>query len=166
MSRNYSFNTIWAGWMLDPLDEEPPPYFLSPEAAKPGQQVHVLTNPRESYAAIQGRVNARNDLHPLLEHAQHVLPEWAGAAGRPYYRALLRSFLADGTSPRAPSDLDKLGTASYRIQSYEKWESTRHERGLTTARDIEKSLRLPPGTENIPSGFEAISAPRIQKEFF
>jgi hypothetical protein len=132
VGRNWSFNTLLAGVMLDPIDERPPPYFgdcpnfcLSkngtvPLGATGGPAIEAI---RAGLTQFEGE---------LKEHPA----QWAIQSRR---RAVYLLRAANSESHAAP---DLAASCAYYCNLFTDWEREQIAGGLTPARKIEKSLRF------------------------
>jgi hypothetical protein len=159
INRNYSFDTIVAGLMVDSDEEEPAPYFESEQQsrtqmAKREDAIRTLVAQYDSDRAAyvdrfgtgQDDADAADKALSALEELRLLNPQQWAAESDDAYALLLRSYheraehtLADDVGK--PALLRRLGTCYYWSGLFDKWEATQVARRLTTARAIEKSLR-------------------------
>jgi hypothetical protein len=168
INRNYSFDAIVAGIMIDSDEEEPAPYFESEKRSRFGssEQQNELQSRIAQYASNHGDYlaqfptalnewDAADRLLAVLEGLRSSNPQrWANESDEDYALLLrLYSQLAatEGMGHNGAL-LKSLGTSYFWSALYDKWESTQALRGLRTARSIEKSLRWD-GTTQAYSGF-------------
>jgi len=159
--KNSSLNTILAGVMLDYVDEEPAPYFHSPDewarflagmgALRKGLQ-------SESTSVRADRFNAGREIGAVADRLFGELelmrvwntPWWASKS-RPFYAALSRWYRCDPPPTERASARDeqaataeqrnaRLSACDYQMRFFEKWEGVRRAGGRAAARDIEKGL--------------------------
>jgi hypothetical protein len=112
MNRNYSFNTILAGVMLDLVDELPPPYYQTRESWVTHQQLKPGTieaiSPSPQAASISG-TNQPEPLANAILHALHVRqltgPFWWAMNQRRFHLPLARWYLAQAAAEPATNAL-------------------------------------------------------------
>ena len=149
ISRNYSHNTILAGMFLDQLTEEPEPYFASASKIDLALQTLVglkpveLTNQNDNVTSAT-EAEAVNAIWQQLERIKQENPAWLATGGRQVYARLL-PWLEQAQLRIADDQKEQLyartGTCYYQLAMFGKWEEMQKLRGLTTAREVEKSLR-------------------------
>lgn len=155
VDRNYSFNTMLSGVFLDEINEEPDPYFDT-ATADAGTQQWNATDAQPADAVAE-------QLWAELQRAQTDDPIWWVANGRVFYEALLRFYqpALERTDAAHQNALwRRIGTCYYALNQYENWEAAQRKRGLTTARDIETSLRWDGKLNTDGRGHEIIAAYR------
>ena len=148
VSRNYSFNTILAGVFLDEVSEEPEPYFERTKfdlaqlrQDRRARQAHLQLEKQSGGALSQEQtVDA---IWEELERVKAENPAWWATEGRGVYARLLPWFeraRLRATSEQLPSLYARTATCYYQLCLFEQWEAMQKRRGLTPAREIEKSL--------------------------
>jgi hypothetical protein len=168
VERNYSLNAILAGVMLDLVDEQPEPYFNTSHGshisfAHDGHDGLPTSQPDSAKAmteADHGIIDAAGRL--LMDLAvlrSHDPARWA-AVVRQRYIGPLRYWRASGVPATDSVNTAQLGTCYYELALYPQWERCQVTCGLTTARDIEKSLRWdmkprPDGADE--TGYETVT---------
>ena len=143
VSRNYSFNTILAGVFLDAVTEEPEPYFVS---ARKGRQTYTMQAnlEKQSVATAAAREKRAVDLlWQELERVEQANPRWWATEGRRVYARLL-PWLEKVRLQTAGDEIQELyartATCYYQLCMFDEWEAFQKRRGLTPAREVEKSL--------------------------
>jgi hypothetical protein len=137
VNRNYSYNTILAGVFLDELSEEPTPYFRFNAASFETEAKKT----QAELASVEAKVV--EELWQELERVKKQnLAWWAGESRRIHARLMF--WLDEAQAQTPPEDTPqlqkRLGTSYYALALFDKWETMQRKRGLTPARDIEKSL--------------------------
>jgi hypothetical protein len=138
VNRNYSFNTILAGVMLDLVDELPPPYYCTRqewEAAQ--QQKDTVAKPPPVFIPADNAAEAARRLASALNAMPARNETWWAENKRRFYLPLLRWQLAEAGRTNSPA----LATSYYQLNLFSDWEKQLHSRGITTAREIEKAIR-------------------------
>ena len=166
VNRNHSLNTILPAVMLDLVDEDPPPYWGTPErrlAWRNAQRRRLLAQWRNaggshSSPAVHTKAQAASELFNVLQGLQFTNGAWRAVHGRRFYGALLRWYAAQARSASTDKGLlSCLGTCYYQMGLYPEWEDCQRRAGLTPARDIEQALRWD-GINGEQHGFEAVTA--------
>jgi sugar lactone lactonase YvrE len=169
--RQYSLNANISGLMLDLPDERPVPYFMSVD------QWHNLQAARERETAVfmqkwqsnhrfmdapaaESDDEAAKRLSQMLLRLQDWNPEW-WAIHRRQLAALLARWceakLSDNSLPL--EELSLKGECFYEADMYSDWESCLSAQGVTSARQIEKSLRWDGVTPAYSGhGYETVTA--------
>ena len=151
MSKNNSFNTILAGMFLDLVEEEPAPYFGSfgeweaNYEAEDGNRIGWASNPIAwtSDKKPTMEVQAVEQLWQGLERARVANPGWWMSERRRFYAPLvvwLEASKIKTPTAQWPTLLRRLSASYYNLSLYEQWEKAQKRRGLTPAREVEKSL--------------------------
>jgi hypothetical protein len=150
VERSHAINAILAGVFLDAVDEEPAPYFSTPEQWKTKQaQLKLLKQEWKAedksirvsrFAAGQDSKEVANRLFLEIERLRSWNPVAWAKHSRPIYSALAQFYLS--SSGLDAENQNRLSTCQYHLGDFEDWENKQRERGLKTAREIEKSLRL------------------------
>lgn len=159
VNRNYSFNTIMAGVFLDPLDEEPFPYFNLQAGLNEKSDAESL---RSSRLKVDLPANeAAENLWAALETARRDDPQWWCSSNRLFYDALGRYY--EAARMRTSSDemgklWVRLGTCRRARALMDGWEETQRRRGLVPARDIEHAIRWDGRFDDRGAGFESVVA--------
>ncbi len=143
VNRNYSFNSTVAAVMIDLVDQDPPPYFQTEkseaELLRVSQRGSGTVSPSDSsFSGSEGLVDR---LLEVLSQMQLKNPKRWSDAGSKCYVSLSRWYLYKQGRADRNSWLLRLGTCYYQTAQYAKWEECQQLRGLTTARQIEKSLQ-------------------------
>lgn len=187
VNRNHSLNAMLAGVFLDLVDEQPAPYFHSlPDwkklcAAQEKEQATLRAQPAAERAArfrpAASEAEAAARLFEELERMRLTNAPWWATEGRAGYAALLNWFEASldespeglaritlaaqgGFTLDGPEQLNwfnRATTCCYRLGLYERWECGQSVIGLTTARQIEKSIRWDGVSECSGKGFATIT---------
>jgi hypothetical protein len=88
---------------------------------------------------------AASTLFDDLTTLRSTNPTWWAANKCKYYASLLSYYktITDGLKSQSPSSklVQRIGTCSYELALYPEWERTQGERGVKTARSIEKALK-------------------------
>jgi len=138
INRNYSFNTILAGVMLDLVDELPPPYFQTRATWERTQaEQSQLPASATKFAPVTDEATAAQQLESALNAVSFRNPAWWAENKRRLYLPLLRWQLAE----KSTNDLPALASSLYQLNLFADWETQLQARGLTPARDIEKAIR-------------------------
>ena len=126
IARNGSKNTINAGLFLDKaLADQPDPYFPPVQSA--------IGNGQSAMESGQSAI--ANVLQELTSLATRNPAQWATC--QPLYTQLLRTYLSDPQSSQSSA----AATCLFQSHQFTPWEAIQKHQGLTTAREIEKSLR-------------------------
>jgi len=171
VGRNGSLDTILPAVMLDLVDEDPAPYFQTVDAwkareARREQERRTLTaqwptavrrfQPAASASEAAGR------LFDALEEKRLTNSAWWATEGRRYYAPLLRWYAQPGRrlASSAQTRLSQcLATCHYQLGQYAAWEADQKAAHLTTAREVEKSLRWDGVTPSYSGlGYEIVTA--------
>ncbi|NNM85033.1 MAG: hypothetical protein HKL96_04655 [Phycisphaerales bacterium] len=157
VGRNYSFNTILAGAMLDPLNEHPAPYYYGMAAwrrrlrqlskarlALRNRWLKIGNTPQKhaGLAASKSSLASR-----LLRDEEFILHEnsqvWAGS-NQMVCALLLRWYTAkygrQMFRARKPTQA-VVARIDYRLGLFSAWEALEGRQGIMTSRHIEKGLR-------------------------
>ena len=151
LNRNHSFNAVLPALMLDLVDENPPPYFSTintwqdrqTQSEKLRQQA-LLRGSVASFVPASTSAEAAERLMSTLDAAQGFNSSWWAANSREFYLPLLRWYVHNisHTQESSRSELMRsLATCYYQMGQYAAWEDIQQAEGLTTARQVEKSLR-------------------------
>jgi hypothetical protein len=137
VNRNYSFNTILPGVMLDLVDELPPPYFCTrqeweskPPKTAPEKAASVFFPAGTAAEAAQRLATALNEVRFKNE-------AWWAENKRRFYLLLLRWQLAEASQPHSPA----LASSYYQLNLFADWEKQLKAQGITPAREIEQAIR-------------------------
>ncbi len=149
VDRNYSFNAMVTGLMLDRDEEYPEPYFGPIDATNRLPQgvsggVTPGAGDRPGTVLVPEDARLADAIRCLLEKIETERPGLLGGGGRRYYASLARWYQAALLRPAVVPDRDgrsALATCYYRLQHYAQWEEQQEALGLTTARAIEHALR-------------------------
>ena len=149
VSRNYSFNTILAGVFLDKTDEEPEPYFdqpiptLAQQRQKRRARSAQALDKKSRMADAKTEGEAVDAIWQQLERIETENPAWRATEGRAVYARLLPWLEAArlrATDEEIQEVYARIDTCYYQLAMFEQWEAFQKRRGLTSAREIEKSL--------------------------
>ena len=176
VNRNNSHNTILPAVMLDLVDEHPAPYFQTVDQwnAREAQRekerrtlaAQWLTASRR-FQPAPSEANAADRLFDALAEKRLINSAWWATEGRRYYAPLLRWYAADAQKHRPGFQahaLARLATCCYQVGQYGPWEDYQKAAGLTTARDVEKSLRWDGVTDSYSgSGYEVVTAHQAEQ---
>ena len=167
VNRNYSANTILPAVMLDSVDEDPTPYFHTRdqwnarEAERERLRVALTKHPH-GFSPAATEADAAGRLLDALNEKRLTNSVWWAVEGRRYYAPLLRWYRNASQQPAAgfQSRFDRpLATCEYQIGRFPLWEKWQHKAGLTTARQIETSLRWDGVTNSYSGlGYQIVSA--------
>ena len=159
VNRNGSHNAILPAVMLDLVDENPAPYFQTVsqwnarEAGRERERI-LLTQRPAAFSPAGSEAQAASRLFDQLNEKRLTNSAWYATEGRRYYAPLQRRY-ARSLQKSPPISQNRLGlnlaTCAYQMGDYSLWEKWRLAAGLTTARQIEKSLRWD-GVTNSYSG--------------
>ncbi len=157
LGRNYSYDTILCGAALDPLNENPAPYYYGMKAWR--KRVAWLSQNRRTlrsrWPKIKDTLPKAGEIMPsedyfaerLLRDEEFILHEnpqaWANS-DQLAYTSLLRWLVSrDGQRfMRARhSQLVMAARVAYRLSLFSLWEGIEQRLDVTTARQIEKGLR-------------------------
>jgi len=148
VSRQYSHNTILAGLMLDPLIEQPKPYFPS-STDQQSRGAHQIQSVDDT------NLIAAKHLLVLLEAMRQADPPGWALTNTQYYtliwRYCERYVLVD--HDQSAIARSALATCAFECHRYVQWEDAQRAQGLVPARDVEKSLRWNPSLSH-NSGLE------------
>jgi sugar lactone lactonase YvrE len=137
VNRNYSFNTILPGVMLDLVDELPPPYYQTRDE---WERVRMERSQPQAmataFAPATDETMAAQQLAAALKAVSVRNPAWWAENKRRIYLPLLRWQLADEATNHAV-----LATSCYQLNLFADWEKQLKAQGITPAREIEKALR-------------------------
>jgi hypothetical protein len=140
INRNYSFNTILPGVMLDLVDELPPPYFQTRQEWEAGQSRREKSARAAASSTFVPATNAQ-DAASRLATALKEMPckneTWWAENKRQFYLPLLRWQLAETNQTKLPA----LATSCYELNLFGDWEKQLERQNMVTAREIEKAIR-------------------------
>ena len=179
LNRNHSFNTILAGAFLDLVEERPVPYFCTLEewqglCAEREKERQALAAESRSPAARGRRFEASQSdgdaARRLLEETERMRltnDAWWARHSRPVYAAVLRWMLDRLRNTQVGPERERLYARAamclHHLGMFEKWEAGQTLLGLTTARQIERSLRWDGLHDYGGKGYDTIlSQTRIQ----
>jgi hypothetical protein len=140
LSRNYSFNTMLAGAMLDPVAQHPAPYYpVGGRAAPPGLP--------PAGAPLRGPLAILGDLEKANPRA------FPGAAALGYGLSIRDCAGTHASAHRS-------GTVAaedcyFHLAMYRRWEAMERRLGIVTSREIERGLRWD-GARETYRGIEAM----------
>jgi hypothetical protein len=138
VNRNYSFNTILAGVMLDLVDELPPPYYCTREEWEAAQrQKDALAKSPPVFIPADNAAEAAQRLASALKGMPFKNEAWWAENKRRIYLPLLRWQLAETNQTNSPA----LATSYYQLNRFSDWEKQLSKQGVVTAREIEKAIR-------------------------
>jgi sugar lactone lactonase YvrE len=140
VNRNYSFNTILPGVMLDLVDELPPPYYQTREqweTSEARREEKTMEIPSSPFIPATSAEDAANRLAQDLSEMPCRNAIWWAENKRRIYLTLLRWQLSE----TALTNSLALAGSYYELNFFSEWEKQLHTRGITTAREIEKALR-------------------------
>jgi len=167
VNRNSSFNAIMCAVMLDLVDEAPAPYFRTvaqwnAREAADEQERRFLTLHPGKFVPAQSEAQAASLLFDRLNEKRLTNSVWWATEGRRDYAALLRWYTQNSQKPpktlQSQRDLH-LATCEYQMGQYSLWEKWQQAAGLTTARQIEQSLRWDGVTNSYSGlGYQIVSA--------
>ena len=150
VNRNNSYCTILSAVTLDPVEEEPSPYFghLSQKREMPLAQTRKPTS----------EIEEANRLFDKLAAVRQTNPVWWAVNGGRYYLPLLRWYRAHSSPSGTAGNLltARLGTCYYQAGMFAAWEACQNKRGLTSARQIEKQLRWD-GVTDIDHDYDVVT---------
>jgi hypothetical protein len=137
VNRNYSFNTILPGVMLDLVDELPPPYFCTRQEweAKPPKAVPEKAS--SAFIPADTAAEAAQRLATALAEVRFKNEAWWAENKRRFYLPLLRWQLAEASQTNSPA----LASSYYQLNLFADWEKQLKAQGLTPAREIEQAIR-------------------------
>jgi hypothetical protein len=140
VNRNYSFNTILSGVMLDLVAEFPPPYYETRkqwETSEAQREKQALAIPSSPFVPATSAEDAANRLTRDLSEMPYRNETWWVENKRRFYLPLLRRQLEETALTNSPA----LASSYYELNLFSKWEEQLHSRRITTAREIEKAIR-------------------------
>jgi sugar lactone lactonase YvrE len=138
VNRNYSFNTILAGAMLDLVDELPPPYYCTRQEWEAKQEQEDARQQSPSFFIPAGNVEeAARRLTVDLDEMPFKNETWWAENKRRIYLQLLRWQLAETNR----NDSMALATSYYQLNLFSNWEKQLQKQGVITTREIEKAIR-------------------------
>jgi hypothetical protein len=135
VNRNYSFNTILSGVMLDLVDELPPPYYCTRQEWEQKQAVTSAQKSSPAFIPADNAAEAAERLASALAAMPAKNETWWAENKRRIYQPLLRWQLAGKTNSPA------LASSYYQLNLFSDWEKQLQQRGVVTAREIEKAIR-------------------------
>ena len=150
VNRNHSFNTILPAVTLDPIEEEPSPYFRP----MPPKREMSLTESRKPISDSE----AANRLFDTLAAVRQTNPGWWAVNRGRYDLPLLRWYRAHSHPSGTASNLltARLGACYYQAGMFAAWEACQNKCGLTSARQIEKQLRWD-GVTDIDHDYDVVT---------
>jgi hypothetical protein len=151
--RNYSFNTILPGVMLDLVDELPPPYYCTRQEWEQRQAVTSAQKSSPAFMPADNAAEAAQRLVAALNEMPSKNETWWAENKRRFYQPLLRWQLAEGDKTNSLA----LATSFYQLNLFADWEKQLHQCDITTAREIEKALRWD-GVAGSGMGNQTVSA--------
>jgi sugar lactone lactonase YvrE len=168
LKREYSFNTIFNAVMVDLPDERPVGYFQTVdewERAKTASAMKAQTllaewqvNPSEraiQFSAYQSEADAARGLLEKIDEFRTWNPQWYAMNGNKLAILLARWYKGHANCGEDLA-MDE-ASAFYLAGLYQAWEDCQSLNHLTTARQIEKSLRWDGVTrDNSGKGYETI----------
>jgi hypothetical protein len=137
VNRNYSFNTILPGVMLDLVDELPPPYFCTRQEWEMKQSKAVLETSSPTFVPAGTAAEAAQRLATALAEVRFKNEAWWAENKRRFYLPLLRWQLAETNQTHSPA----LASSYYQLNLFADWEKQLKAQGLTPAREIEQAIR-------------------------
>jgi hypothetical protein len=137
VNRNYSFNTILPGVMLDLVDELPPPYYCTRPEWETKQAKAALEKLSPAYVPADNAAEAALRLAAALDQMPFKNETWWAENKRRCYLPLLRWQLAEANRTNSPA----LAGSYYQLNLFSDWEKQLQQRGLVTAREMEKAIR-------------------------
>lgn len=154
MAKNDSLNVILAATFLDPVDEQPAPYFGTVEEwqkrqdAKQQERDQLAAQSAQEQAArfvpATDEKDAANRLFLEVERLRDLNPPAWAQRSRPVYEALVRwdqAALPHTGSEETPKLWKQESACFFNLNRYNDWERLQRRQGLTPARDIEKALK-------------------------
>lgn len=167
ITRNGSYNTLCTGVMLDRIEENPAPYFQT--TAQWSRAEAARAEKRQALRAGTASANtslpeAAEQLFTALENARLVSPEWWAANSRRFYTPLLRWYTIPGSGRRADdlllarrAVLARRAACCRHLGLYAPMKAYQKQRGLMTARQIEKALRWD-GVSDVDRDYDLVTA--------
>jgi hypothetical protein len=138
VNRNYSFNTILAGVMLDLVDELPPPYYCTRQEWEAEQQKkETQVKSPSAFVPAGNEAEAAQRLASALDEMPFKNGAWWAENKRRIYLPLLRWQLADTNQ----DDSMALASSYYQLNLFSDWEGLLQEQDVVTAREIEQAIR-------------------------
>ena len=138
VNRNYSFNTILSGVMLDLVDELPPPYYCTrQEWEARQQQKEALEKSQSVFVPANNAAEAAQRLASVLDGMPFKNEAWWAENKRRFYLPLLRWQLAEANQTNSPA----VASSYYQLNLFSDWENQLQRQKIVTARGIEKSIR-------------------------
>ncbi len=138
VNRNYSFNTILSGVMLDLVDELPPPYYCTrQEWDAKQQQKEALEKSQSVFVTANNAAEAAQRLASALDGMPFKNEAWWAENKRRFYLPLLRWQLAEANQTNSPA----VASSYYQLNLFSDWENQLQRQKIVTARGIEKSIR-------------------------
>ena len=152
VAKNYSFDTIVQGAMLDPLAEHPAPYYFGHRAwqAHERRRAELRTRLVAAWRPGGADVLVRNTatIHTarlilqILNVLEHRNPAAWAANQRQAYLSVLRWCVAKyGELPQNPAAAVLAEKCYYHLGLFHHWEAVEKSRHILTSRQIEKDLR-------------------------
>ena len=147
IKRNYSFNTILAGAMLDLVDEFPPPYYQSRREWERKQSLQNVESPKTmlegpAFSPATTSDGAAKCLFETLQRLSFKNEVWWAINKRRFYLPLARLYLRQERNMSPKENIsEQTASCYYQIGLYPQWEEELKHFGITPTRDIEKSLR-------------------------
>jgi len=166
LNRKNSYDTMLPAVMLDLVDEDPAPYFHTigqwnaRETVRERERVVLTQHPTGSLPA-KSEAKAANRLFNGLNEKRLTNSVWWATEGRRYYAPLSRWYTyalqKPSVGPRSRL-YARLATCEYQMGRYPSWEKWQQSAGLTTARQVEKSLRWDGVTDSYSGrGYEIVT---------
>lgn len=138
LNRNYSFNTILSGIMLDQPVERPWPYFTAAQRADLQRELR----PTKITGPSKNAEDAVRDILAELAQQRHSNPKWWAMHHHRLAVLLGRWCQAQLNNTAPPKSMLALeATCFYQAGYCPQWEACQHKLGLRTAREIEKSQK-------------------------
>jgi hypothetical protein len=138
VNRNYSFNTILSGVMLDLVDELPPPYYCTRQEWEAAQQrKEALGKTPAVFVPAGNAAEAAQRLAQALAEMPFKNEAWWAENKRRIYLPLLRWQLAETNR----DDSLALASSYYQLNRFSDWEGWLQEQDVVIAREIEQAIR-------------------------
>jgi hypothetical protein len=123
--------------MLDLVDELPPPYFQTRQEWEAKQPKTALEKSTPAFIPADNAAEAAQRLAADLAAMPNENKTWWAENKRRFYLPLLRWQLAEANKTNSPT----LATSYYQLNLFADWEKQLQQRGIVTAREIERALR-------------------------
>jgi len=137
VNRNYSFNTILPGVMLDLVDELPPPYYCTRQEWELKQSKAVPEKSSSALVPAGTAAEAAQRLATALAEVRFKNEAWWAENKRRFYLPLLRWQLTETNQTNTPA----LASSYYQLNLFADWEKQLQAQGITPAREIEQAIR-------------------------